>query len=296
LLPEFGSLGEGTNIVEPFTASCPERIDIGNRVYIAAGAWLSVVDHHNGRDYDPRLWIGDGASLGPGLVISCIADVSVGPGVLTGPRVFIGDAYHEYRDPDTAVVDQPMSNPAPVTIGAGAFLGVHCAVLPGVTIGERAYVGANSVVTRDVPANAVVVGNPARVIRRWDPDSARWVAGEAASARPTDPKPPSSPDHAMLAQQVFQLQQRLEVANRARLSLADRLSAADRREAELAAEFETRRAELVADIESLRVDRDREREQRMAVERWLVELQRSISWRATAPLRTLKRGAARRGG
>ena len=68
-----------------------------------------------------------------------------------------------------------------MTIGAGAFLGVGSSVLPGVAVGEGAFVGAAAVVTRDVPAHAVVVGNPARVIREWDGSAWVSVAGPGAS-------------------------------------------------------------------------------------------------------------------
>ena len=68
-----------------------------------------------------------------------------------------------------------MAAPQAVHIGRGAFLGIGCAVLMGVTVGEHAYIGAGAVVTDDVPARAVVVGNPARVVRRWDEAAAAWV-------------------------------------------------------------------------------------------------------------------------
>jgi len=173
--PAFASFGTGSWIVEPSTISCAERIDVGANVYIGPGAWLSVVDEHHGRRYEPRLRIGDGTSFGPGLVIACIGEVSIGTKVLGGPRVFIGDTYHDYRAPDIAIVDQPMRDPRPVHIESGAFLGVGSVILPGVTVGARAYVGANAVVTSDVPPNAVVGGNPARIITQWDEHLQRWV-------------------------------------------------------------------------------------------------------------------------
>ncbi|HTU95775.1 MAG TPA: acyltransferase [Solirubrobacteraceae bacterium] len=173
--PAFASFGQGSWIVEPSTISCPERIEVGDHVYIGPGAWLSVVEEHHGRRYEPRLRIGHGTSFGPGLVIACIGEVTIGTRVLGGPRVFIGDTYHDYRAPQTAIVDQPMSEPQPVRIESGAFLGVGSVILPGVTIGERAYVAANAVVTGDVPANTVVGGVPARTITRWDERRQRWV-------------------------------------------------------------------------------------------------------------------------
>jgi maltose O-acetyltransferase len=59
----------------------------------------------------------------------------------------------------------------PITIGANVWLGGGVIVLPGVTIGENTVVGSGAVVTRDLPANVVAVGNPARIVRRLDPES-----------------------------------------------------------------------------------------------------------------------------
>ena len=168
----FASLGEGSIIEPPFRVVSPDRVHIGCDVQIRPNAWFSVVADRPGAV--PTLWIGDRAMLGADLVIACISHVEIGPDVLTSDRVFIGDTYHEYRDVHRPIRDQGLAAPKPVRIGAGAFLGIGAIVLPGVTIGENAYVGAGAVVTRDVPARSVAVGNPARVVSRWDADSSSW--------------------------------------------------------------------------------------------------------------------------
>ena len=68
-----------------------------------------------------------------------------------------------------------MAEPRAVVIGDGAFLGIGACVMAGVTIGERAFVGANAVVTRDVPPNGVVAGNPARLLRVYDRERGAWT-------------------------------------------------------------------------------------------------------------------------
>ena len=171
----YASFGIDSLIAPPATITCPHRIEIGERVLIMPGAWLSVVEEHRGRRYEPRLRIGDRVELGRDMVIACIGLIEIGDEVLTGDRVFIGDTYHDYRALDVPVSRQQMVDPKPVRIGPGAFLGVGAIVLPGVTVGENGYVGAGAVVTRDVPDHSVVVGNPARVIRRWDTASGRWI-------------------------------------------------------------------------------------------------------------------------
>jgi carbonic anhydrase/acetyltransferase-like protein (isoleucine patch superfamily) len=162
----FAAFGAGSAIHEPANVFNPDRVRIGAGVTILGGAWLSVITEHNGVRYEPRLTIGDGTTLGHQLLIACVQEVTIGARVLASDRVFIGDTSHGHAQPATAVIDQPMTPPRPVRIGAGAFLGVNAVILPGVTVGERAYVGASAVVTKDEPPGAVVAGNPARVLRR----------------------------------------------------------------------------------------------------------------------------------
>jgi len=169
----LGSCGSGSIVHFPAVVIGHHRIELGRDVTINSGAFISVAEEAEGKRYDPRLTIGDRVTLGSGAVIACNGSVEIGDDVLTADRVFIGDTYHEYRDVTRPIARQGLADPRPVAIGSGAFLGIGCAILPGVILGEGAYVGAGAVVTRDVPSHAVVAGNPARVIRRWDGHA--WV-------------------------------------------------------------------------------------------------------------------------
>lgn len=167
--------GKGSLIYPPALIIGHGQIEIGDDVIVHPGAFFSVVADEGGKEDDGRLLIGSGVRLGSDAVIACRGSIEIGDHVLAADRVFIGDTFHEYRDVHRPVLHQGLRDPRPVSIGAGAFLGINCAVLPGVAVGEGAYVGANAVVTEDVPAHAVVVGNPARVIKRWDGSSWRTV-------------------------------------------------------------------------------------------------------------------------
>ena len=169
----FAALGEGSIVHPPALIINPHRVHMGAGVVVHPGAFFSVVEENEGKRYDGRLVIGDRVRIGFDVSIGVSGLVEIGDDVLTADRVYIGDTYHEYRDVTRPVGRQGIADPRPVSIGRGAFLGVGCAVLQGVTIGEGAYVGANAVVTRDVPAFSLVVGNPARVVRRWD--GSAWV-------------------------------------------------------------------------------------------------------------------------
>ena len=170
----FARFGSGSLIVPPARVTRTDCIEIGDRVIILEHAWLSVVASIDG--IEPRLVIGDGCRIGRFASIACIGEVVFGPNVLTADRIFVGDTYHRYDDPTLPVLHQPAAIPARVVIGAGAFLGIGCSVLHGVTVGEGACVGAGAVVTEDIPPHSVVAGNPARVVKQWDPATGEWMS------------------------------------------------------------------------------------------------------------------------
>lgn len=159
----FGAFGAGSVIVPPARVSEPSCIEIGAGVVVHEGSWLSVVRAGTARP--PRLVLGDRVRIGRGVSIACIGEVTIESDVACSDDVFIADCYHEYRDPATPVLYQPMSSPRAVRICSGAYLGAGSIVLDGVTVGRGSYVGEGAVVTRDVPAGALVRGNPARVVR-----------------------------------------------------------------------------------------------------------------------------------
>ena len=169
----YGAYGRNTWVVPPARVTLPSSIFLGDDVQILEQSFISVVAAIDG--VTPKLTIGDGARIGAQSHIACVGEIEIGPQVLAATRVYIGDTYHRYQDVTLPVVDQPMEPPAKVVIGRGAFLGIGSAVLMGVTVGEGAYVAAGAVVTRDVPPRTVVVGNPARAVREWDPDTETWV-------------------------------------------------------------------------------------------------------------------------
>ncbi len=110
-------------------------------------------------DFGYNIRLGAGAFLNFGCVILDVVAVSIGAGAQIGPGVQLLTADHP-RDP--AVRAELLEFGRPVTIGRNVWIGGGALVLPGVTIGDDAIVGAGSVVTRDVPSGATVVGNPAR--------------------------------------------------------------------------------------------------------------------------------------
>lgn len=120
---------------------------------------------------------GDGTELGEHSTISSNNRIVFGNDVLTGPHVFIADHNHAYENPLVPVSEQGVKcNPADeVVIGEGSWLGTNVVVVGNVHIGKHCVIGANSVVTRDIPDYSVAVGIPAKVIKRYDFERKMWV-------------------------------------------------------------------------------------------------------------------------
>lgn len=127
------------------------------------------------------LHIGDHVQVNDHVHIAVIEHVHIGDHTLIASKVFIADHHHgEYRlaDPASAPDVPPDARPLiarPVHIGQRVWIGEHVSVMPGVTIGDGAIIGAGSVVTRDVPPACVAVGNPARIVRRYDTTTQAWL-------------------------------------------------------------------------------------------------------------------------
>lgn len=140
----------------------PRAIKIGKKVNIFKGARLEAVGDCQSKK--PKITIGDGTSINLYFHCGAAESVTIGNDVLIGGRVYISDHDHIFDDPHLSPGKCGLRI-APVVIKDGVWLGEGCAVLKGVTIERRAVVGANAVVTKDIPPYTVVAGVPARAIR-----------------------------------------------------------------------------------------------------------------------------------
>jgi maltose O-acetyltransferase len=113
-------------------------------------------------DYGMRLTIGDRTFINADLLIIGGGQVTIGSDCLIGPRCGIYTPNHAHE------IDRRLDGleiAKPVTIGNNVWLGGSVTITPGVTIGDNTIIGAGSVVTKDIPANVVAVGNPCRVVK-----------------------------------------------------------------------------------------------------------------------------------
>jgi len=113
-------------------------------------------------DYGENIFVGDGFYANTGCVVLDCARVEIGDRVLFAPNVQMYAATHPV---EAEIRASGLECARPITIGDDVWIGGGAIVLPGLAIGDRSVVGAGSVVSKDVPADVLVAGNPARVIR-----------------------------------------------------------------------------------------------------------------------------------
>jgi abequosyltransferase len=177
----FYGFGQGVSIHYScdIRRSAASRIQIGSSVYIAPGTWLNIPEPAT--DAPPAIIIGSGSRIGRRCMITAKNRVFLEEDVLFGPSVLITDHSHEFSNPDMPIHAQGLTEGGTVVIGRNCWLGHGAAVVctsGDLTVGRNSIIGANAVVTQNVPPFSVVVGSPARIVRRYDAARGEWMRGE----------------------------------------------------------------------------------------------------------------------
>ena len=167
IVPQFDSIGEGLEVAHPRQLVIFGRdIRIGRYAHmIAAPDNVIRFTTWPGKSHSGKITIGDYCLISPGVRISSVQSVQIGDNVMLAANAYISDSdwhgiYNRIR---------PFRCTKPVVIENNVWLGERVIVNKGVTIGENSVIGAGSVVTKNIPANSVAAGNPARIIKTIDP-------------------------------------------------------------------------------------------------------------------------------
>ncbi len=148
------------------------RIDVFPWKRFDVGEYSTIEDFTTINNGAGDVIIGKRARVGIGSVV--IGPVTMGDGSGLGQNVFVSGFNHGYKD-GTQNSSKQALDVRPTIIGAESHIGANCVVLPGVKIGKRCQVGAGSVVTKDIPDLSIAVGNPAKIIKRFDEDNQKWI-------------------------------------------------------------------------------------------------------------------------
>jgi acetyltransferase-like isoleucine patch superfamily enzyme len=137
------------------------RLEIGEHALLEPGVWLTA-------QAPARIRIGAGTTLNLGVQVAAVELVEIGAHCMLANGCFVTDANHRFDDPELPVPWQGFTSKGPTRLGDNVWCGANVVVTSGVSIGHRSVIGANSVVTADVPPYAIAAGVPARVIRTVD--------------------------------------------------------------------------------------------------------------------------------
>lgn len=160
--------GDNVRVYSPYSLKGLEHVLIGNDVKIGKGSRIEAWSLHNNIEFKPNIILGNNVSMGKNCHIGAINEVVIGDNVLMGSDVVIIDHAHGKSDADNIVVppnERVLFSKGKICIKENVWIGDKVVILPNVIIGENSIVGAGAVVTKNVPANCVVCGNPAKVVK-----------------------------------------------------------------------------------------------------------------------------------
>lgn len=160
----------GSCVKYPFrNIQAANRIDFGKNILIKKDAWFACGP-------ECKVKIGDNTRIGRNFIISGVgSSITIEENVLMSERVFITESLHNYTDAEQPVVGKGAISVGPVSIGADSWIGINVCIMPNVRIGKHCLIGANAVVTKNIPDFSIAAGVPAKVKKQYDFDTKQWI-------------------------------------------------------------------------------------------------------------------------
>lgn len=193
-LPAFANQPTNLHIELPRRIAGSECMHIGDNVRIGPGSLLvaqtsypSIEMQHPDapvplQHFEPKIRIGHRVTATGALTLDAMQQIVIEDDVMFASNVIVMDGLHGFARADIPYKYQPMWRIAPVFIGRGSWIAQNVVIMPGVVIGAYSVIGANSIVTEDVPPQSMAFGNPARVVKRWNARTRCWDSVKRAAA------------------------------------------------------------------------------------------------------------------
>ncbi len=169
---QYAAVDVTTYIMSPIVIT-PRYLRCGKNVYVGAHARLEGVSKYNDICFTPLIVLEDGVSIQQNLHLTCANCIIIGQNTAIAANVTITDIHHPY-DEISKPIEKQNIKVGFVRIGADCKIYNNAVILPNVTLGRHVTIGANSVVNHDIPDYCVAVGNPVRIVKRYDFDKKEW--------------------------------------------------------------------------------------------------------------------------
>ena len=167
--PFFGKFGFPSYIGKPIFIGNFKRIFIGKRVRIFPGARIEVVDKNSSIVFEDNISIGQNLHI----ISGGRQELKIGRNTTFSANVFVTNIDHQYNEINKHILEQPLES-AKTHIGENCFIGYGVVIQAGTILGKQCIVGANAVVRGHFPPYCVIVGVPAKIVKRYDALSGIW--------------------------------------------------------------------------------------------------------------------------
>jgi lipopolysaccharide O-acetyltransferase len=149
---------------------------LGLNTTIGNNCWIEEIKNYFNYIYDGRIKIGNNVNIGNYACITAIDKVVIGDWCLLSEHVYITDHFHGHNPNDGPIIKQALYSKGPTIIGDSTFIGYRVSILSGVEIGNNCIIGSHSVVTKSFEPYSMIVGSPAKLIKKFDHEENKWVS------------------------------------------------------------------------------------------------------------------------
>jgi acetyltransferase-like isoleucine patch superfamily enzyme len=169
LKKQFKTVGVGFCLGKDYSVMNPKYMEIGDNFSSLDRFRIEAWDSYRIQKFSPSIKVGNNVIFNTDIHIGCVDKIEIGDNCLFASRIYITD--HHHGEPTAAMLklapqDRPLVTKGPVIIEKNVWVGEGVAIMPNVTIGRNSIIATNAVVTKDVPANCVVAGVPAKIIKQ----------------------------------------------------------------------------------------------------------------------------------
>lgn len=170
---EMAYFGDKSMIEHPFVVSNPQNIYIGDCSTILKNSRIQTYEYDG--QPKPKIKIGNRCYFVHNVSILASSEITIGDDVLIASNVLICDHDHGMNPEDAEPYMEQKLYSEPICIGSNVWIGEQVVICKGCHIGDNSIIGAGSIVTTNVPENTIVVGSPARPIKKWSHEKREWV-------------------------------------------------------------------------------------------------------------------------